>query len=79
MKNNFPKKYLAEKYERAIMPQHCQSLARAMRQRLLFLSAAAQMPGPNQSGDPRQIKNGSILPNAGYSDQPSVVAARQYG
>lgn len=47
--------------------------------RLIILSAllcvplAAQTSGPNQPGDPRNIKNGSVIPDEGYSDQPYVV------
>lgn len=40
---------------------------------LLCLPLAAQTPGPNQPGDPRNIKNGSVIPDEGYSDQPYVV------
>ena len=40
---------------------------------LLPSHLAAQVPGPNQPGDPRNIKNGSVIPDEGYSDQPYVV------
>lgn len=40
--------------------------------------SSAQTPtntnGPNQPGDPRNIKNGSVIPDEGYSDQPYVVS-----
>ena len=42
---------------------------------LLCLPLAAQTPGPNQPGDPRNIKNGSVIPDEGYSDQSYVVIA----
>ena len=40
---------------------------------LLFLAVMAQPPGPVQPTDPRNIKNGSVIPDEGYSDQPYVV------
>ena len=42
---------------------------------LLCLPLAAQTSGPNQPGDSRNIKNGSVVPDEGYSDQPYVVIA----
>ena len=54
------------------MPQHSISSATAILL-LLYSYAAAQTNGPNQSSDPRKIKNGSVIPDAAYSDQPSVV------
>jgi hypothetical protein len=56
------------------MPQDFKSTATAiLLPALLCLPLAAQTPGPNQPGDPRNIKNGSVIPDEGYSDQPYVV------
>src|ERR671925_157869 len=40
---------------------------------LPIAAVAAQAPGPNQPGDSRNIKNGSVIPDEGYADQPYVV------
>ncbi len=37
---------------------------------VLCVPLAAQTPGPNQPGDPRNLKNGSVIPDEGYSVQP---------
>lgn len=40
---------------------------------LFCFPLAAQTPGPNQTGDWRNIKNGSIIPDEGYSDHPLIA------
>ena len=42
---------------------------------LLCLPLSAQTPGPNQPGAPRNIKNGSVIPDEGYGVQSYVVIA----
>ncbi|HMV84962.1 MAG TPA: exo-alpha-sialidase [Blastocatellia bacterium] len=55
------------------MPRFIYPIRLAILLSLLCLSLAAQTPGTNQPGDPRNIKNGSVIPDEGYSDQPYVV------
>lgn len=59
------------------MPQDFKSSVTAILLLLLSIPTAAQMPSLNPVDDPRNIKNGSVIPDEGYSDHPYVVISNE--